>query len=485
MHAHNQDQKSAAREPNAPKVENMATPDLPKPQLPRESAADSREATSAARGTGRRVPRTLVALLLAPVAGHLVVIAVHVIRHGYVIFGRLDLVVLLLVLAYAWLALRAASRRTSAARLALATYAALVPLIAFECWMRAYAGDERLVGEPVHAIRHMSGYAATSLPGVEGPIELTINSLGLRSPEVSLEQPDVRILCLGGSTTFCYYVSNERTWPWLLQDQLSEKLGREVYVGNAGRPGHLLLHHAYQLQHYRWADRFEWVVVLCGFNDMTLLLHDSYSERVRSVAWEAVGRLVIIPEMNAMYYRQLQIVQLGRSFVRRLSGASVYMDDDARWYEIRARDRQVALRNRTVHEPPSGLARALLQYRNDLKTLLSHRRPNQRLVFLTQPVMYRPDLPEDLQRWLWNHQGDHAYSPAALAEIMDAYNRTLIQFCRDHNLLYVDLASMLSKDTTTLYADCHFNIPGCEKVADILGAFFAAQLRSPEDPSQD
>ena len=60
--------------------------------------------------------------------------------------------------------------------------------------------------------------------------------------------------------------------------------------------------------------------------------------------------------------------------------------------------------------------------------------------------------------------------------LVDAYNRAMIEVCRDEGVDCIDLASLLPKDTSVFYDDFHFNIPGCEKIANILTRYFGDRL---------
>jgi lysophospholipase L1-like esterase len=69
--------------------------------------------------------------------------------------------------------------------------------------------------------------------------EAAFNQLGYRSPErpLAAEPGTVRILCAGGSTTFDLLAeSDERTWPFRLEQKLRQKRPR-IEVWNAGFPG--------------------------------------------------------------------------------------------------------------------------------------------------------------------------------------------------------------------------------------------------------
>ena len=71
----------------------------------------------------------------------------------------------------------------------------------------------------------------------EGGAVRTSNSLGFRGPEVESPKPEgrYRIVCLGGSTTYSYFVSDDETYPVHLQRELRERRpDLDVEVVNAG-----------------------------------------------------------------------------------------------------------------------------------------------------------------------------------------------------------------------------------------------------------
>lgn len=65
----------------------------------------------------------------------------------------------------------------------------------------------------------------------------TSNTLGFRGPEIELPKPAgrYRIVCLGGSTTYSYFVPDDETYPVHLQQELRERRSDlDVEVVNAG-----------------------------------------------------------------------------------------------------------------------------------------------------------------------------------------------------------------------------------------------------------
>jgi lysophospholipase L1-like esterase len=71
------------------------------------------------------------------------------------------------------------------------------------------------------------------------PYLLQTNSIGLRNSDELIEDA-LRILAIGDSFTYGYYVHNQETWPARLEETLNQRLARRVQVLNAGIPGYTI-----------------------------------------------------------------------------------------------------------------------------------------------------------------------------------------------------------------------------------------------------
>ena len=406
--------------------------------------------------------------LLAPLLLHLAALLACLRREADFTFGRLDFVVLTAVLAYAVAAGVALVKRRFAFLLVTLTYAALLAGAAAQgmSLLRDPLRHRHLVRAPMRSV----STAAATMPGNTGEIRFSVDQLGVRAPELPLEQADLRLLCVGGSAVECLHVTDERSWPWQLGARLSAQLGKTVFVGNAGKSGHIALHHEYLLRNYDYADRFEWVVVMCGLNDMGALLRHNYGQRAGTLAEETLGS----PPVKGPYYRRLAWLR----FANRSSGAATIVQDaaGAMYAELRAK-RSAMLERNTLTNLPSGLPGALAQYKRDLEKLFRVcEERHQKLLCLTQPTLYRADLAPELASLLWEYTDEGAYTPAALESLMAAYNATLMAACKEHGVECLDLAALVPKDTSVFYDDCHFNGQGCDRVAALLADYLKARL---------
>jgi lysophospholipase L1-like esterase len=364
-----------------------------------------------------------------------------------------------------------------ARRGALALLSSLLAFGLGEAVLRVVSPDAFYVWPPhLHQVLHPT---PDVMPGVSGPSRFEINSIGMRGDELSKDR-DFHILALGGSTTECLYLDQTEAWPHLLQNLL----GPRAWVGNAGRSGLHTRHH--RLQADKLLDqlpRMDAVIVLTGVNDLSVRLSQDRAWKPADLtdAKELSGLLqeafAIRPPrfVEGPFYKKTVLWQmvkrLGRTF--RSGGAS--QDAPGRVYEIWRRHRREAPR---LRQQLPDLGPALAEYADNLRAIArSAARHHARIVFVTQPSLWREDLPPDLQRLLWlggvgrfqKKAGHEYYSMSALAAGMDAYNRTLLATCRQiPGAVCVDLAAALPQDTTVFYDDVHFNEAGSRRVAEIL-----------------
>ena len=424
-------------------------------------------------------PPLLILFLVLPVLVHvgLLVLSFFNQELAYIGFEHLDLGFLLGTVAYLAAAAFAAASRAFATRFVLVVYASLLAFGIAEVTARILL-PEQPQGLP-QAPKRDATVVGENIPGLTGTTCVyTVNTIGLRGPDVKLDDMDVRILCVGGSTTECPLVSDDKTWPARLQDKLAERLGKKVYVGNAGVSGRFTLHHAYLIEHYQYVPKFEWVVVMSGINDFGRAKDQwNYASEEEKVPQEALTPVF----KNVFYYRRLGLVRLiQRVHLYWGAPASIAQDGMAEWLRVHREKRQEAIKAGRVNDdlPKDDLKVWCEVYReNLLKVINACRAQEVNVLMLTQPTMYRKDLPEDLHKLITTVGGDGVAPSLGYQEQgLRAYNRTMLQLCRKEGIDCIDLDAKLPKNTSIFYDECHFNLTGCERVADILAEFFARKL---------
>lgn len=316
------------------------------------------------------------------------------------------------------------------------------------------------------------------MPGVSGVSHFRINAQGLRGDDLT-EDRKVRLLALGGSTTECLFLDDSEAWPRLLQDHLATAhKDKAIWVGNAGRSGHNTWHHKVQAEKLlAQVPGVSVVLVLAGVNDLShrLALDRAYAPPDPEKVMDEAFAQKPLRFLHGPFYKRMALWQGLETIKRRLRTSGTSQDPTGRVYETWRRRRQGANPLRT--ELPD-LGPALAAYAANLRAIAdSAAQQGARVVFATQPALWREDLPEDLERLLWmggvgrfqEESGHEYYSAGALASGLEAYNRTLLEVCRaTPGAVCVDLAASVPRDTAAFYDDVHFNEAGSRRVARVL-----------------
>lgn len=331
------------------------------------------------------------------------------------------------------------------------------------------------------------------MPGIEGESRYIVNALGVRGDEFSPDQT-YRILALGGSSTECHYLDQSETWTGLLQNKLNEYTsGHKIWIGNIGKGGtntrHHILHMKCLLQQY---PNINAIIVLAGINDLSLrLAEDIFYDPlfIKNPGCEeklSVGAFSVLPvgcNFSLPYVKRSALWHLARKCKYRLFAPGQIQDIEGR-YMIKWREHRknaIAIRNVLPD-----ITSALEEYSRNIETIIDIAESRSvRLIFMTQPVMWERDLPEKLKRLLWFggigtfRRGSEReyYSVEALDAGIRMYNDTLLKTCRLRQIECIDLSSILPKDTTVFYDDCHFNENGADAVAEIIARYLIPSLQ--------
>jgi hypothetical protein len=320
-------------------------------------------------------------------------------------------------------------------------------------------------------------------PGVPMTATVSVNEFGLRGPSLPDNGRLYKIIAVGGSTTECSALDDSQEWPHLLMQLMNQaQKPYSVWVANAGVARLTTVDHISCLRRLPILSQADMLIFLIGGLDLQATLDFGGAPTQEALEYRAKrmadhSGIGLTPEEG--FFRRSYLFGLGQlgvrnglggldSGLRRLNRNALDTDADA---QVPITDRRRPL------VPLPDLQIGLREYTQRIRTLERecHAR-NLRCAFMTQPTMWRADLPPAEQSLLWMgwvgwkaHRHGFA-SIADLARAMDAYNQTLLGVCREDHLECYDLASVIPKDTSALYDDCHFNIGGARMVAEYLAA---------------
>jgi hypothetical protein len=287
----------------------------------------------------------------------------------------------------------------------------------------------------------------------------TKNSLGFRGPDPSRDfDRRLTVLTIGGSTTESLFLSDGKTWT----DGLARRLATvapDVWVNNAGLDGQSTYGHLVLLDSMVVKLRPKIALFLVGTNDIALdraNTHDGSLTATRSG----------LDRVRAAVLAHSAVASLGQNLYRAF-------DTHKRGFGHSELDLRTAphlvLDDSVVAKTLEKQGSYLRAYRERLARIVQVCRANQiEPIFVTQPALFGesvdPVTGVDLRTVQVNGRGNGA----AEWKLLERYNDVTRETGADEDVLVIDLARDMPKDSRLFYDFLHFTNEGSVVVADIV-----------------
>ncbi|MEL7533050.1 MAG: SGNH/GDSL hydrolase family protein [Bacteroidota bacterium] len=294
------------------------------------------------------------------------------------------------------------------------------------------------------------------------------NALGFRGPAVPENWDEaLSLITIGGSTTECFLLADDKDWPALLGVELKSQYP-SLWVNNAGLDGHSSFGHQLLLTDYVLPLRPDVALFLLGANEVGRKDLDQYDKaqlKDNLPAWKRV-----------LYHSEIANLVLN---IQR-SAKAKKLDLNHQYLELKS----------LSHRPTDSLAVVQL-IQSDSTTLANYQKRLQALgdsceaygvkpVFATQPSLLGegvdPDSGVNLATIEWQSSNGESYWWR-----LQAYNQVLRETAAQNDWLLIDLAELLPKRSAYFYDAIHFNNAGSEAVSKIIAKKLAPYLASHAD----
>lgn len=303
-----------------------------------------------------------------------------------------------------------------------------------------------------------------NFPRVDKEILVSTNSLGFRGPEPPADFASaLTILAVGGSTTESLYVSDGKTWP----DRVGQDLGgffSGLWVDNAGLDGHSTFGHQLLLEQRIARLKPNVLLFLIGINDVgrddlkavdaALVAGGGAGAWGAVVRWAAERSAVVSTALNLMRYRDAR--KMNR----------VHKNLEVRWARVLTPDRERSRALVALHRE-----RYVPAYASRVHALVARSRAlGMEPVLITQPALYGNVVDPGTKVFLGTLEVDAEQQlHGGLAwNLLELYNDVLREEGRSSGVLVIDLAAELPKDSRLFYDFVHFNNDGSAAVARIV-----------------
>ena len=301
------------------------------------------------------------------------------------------------------------------------------------------------------------------------PSELTytgINRHGFRGPEIEENKGTgvYRIFCLGGSTTFNPFLEFEDSYPRRLEKLLKAKHpNRKIELQNAGMgwytSQHSLINYLIRVRRFKP----DLVVVMHGIND----LFRSFSPpayAIRGIGYRSDYSHFLGPQADLfMDLSQQREPALADAVFMVREGTNFFTRNFFSDLRYRAKQNQAV---------PVTKFQSLPSFMRNMESLVgltnSH---GVRVILVTQPFFYRPDLTEDERRVIKLPQelttdGARQADLSSMANGMNQFNEVVRRLAKEKKLPLVDAEPALPKTLEFFKDDVHYTPKGSQRLAE-------------------
>lgn len=385
--------------------------------------------------------------------------------------------------------------------IALAGVACLVAVGLAETTLRIATPGPPAVRHLLHPPSHVATFRPERgvMPGIDNAeTHFTTNAIGLRGRE--MPGPGTpRWIAVGGSSTESLFLDDPDAWTAVLEREMRETHGRDVWLGNAGKSGLTTFSHVSELLAYQDEIAPSLVIMQAGFNDMSLCISGGRQDvvdtalRFRHPDYPTTyGRFVFTeiraPGEAARWRLEALVDRVRERFSTDAAHAPerpfVVQDNAASHYRVLRQHRQDAAKIDAI--PP--IDECLRAYAANLRRIADWAESRKvRLVMLTQGSMYRDGIAPEDDRLLWFGSVDESFfnepppkryfSVAAMRRILGRYNAAMLALCEERKLWCYDVDAFVPRTSAAYYDDAHVNVAGARTLGAEVAKRLAADLQ--------
>ncbi len=304
-------------------------------------------------------------------------------------------------------------------------------------------------------------------PRLDKEIVNTRNAAGFRGPEIPVRFKDyLSIITVGGSTTECRFLSDNRTWPSIVGRLLEEDF-RNVWVNNAGMDGHSSFGHQVLLQDHLIKVKPKVIVFLIGINDV---------ENDQPTFHDKLNTRGAFPSFKHYLYNNSEVLNLVINFLRGWK-AQKHNNTTQRFSPPE--------KGKTLQIPDSVIAKKIVEQNEYLPNF--QRRVEQLIdtcrahgiepILLTQPDLYGHGIDSVTKTDLAAAKIEDGLNGKLMWRMLEVYNSKTRAICREKKVALIDLALQMPKNSWYYYDHSHFTNEGAQKVAEIVAGELKSILR--------
>ncbi len=301
------------------------------------------------------------------------------------------------------------------------------------------------------------------------------NSLGFRGPEPPRDFAAwLTLVTVGGSTTECFELPEEQTWPHLLRLKLQPDCPK-IWLNNAGFSGYSTFGHLILLKDYLLKMHPKVIIFLLGINDIGVSGAREYDTRLKLANFRSLERTL------ASLANYSEVAAAALNLQRYYFPKSVMAVAARKMGEIDLRsyghlEVSAAAGAAIIREYQE---KYLAAFKDRVETLIALARGSGlEPVLLTQPVLYGNLVDEVTGVDLRTVKVTPEMNGEVAWKVLELYNNVIREVGKQEGVLLIDLAQELPQNSRYYYDLMHYTRAGCEQVAQIIDARLSPFLAS-------
>jgi lysophospholipase L1-like esterase len=282
-------------------------------------------------------------------------------------------------------------------------------------------------------------------------ITVSTNSLGFRGSEPDDKQKN-RIICMGGSTTECPYLTDGQDWPALLLTALQKK-DKNIWLNNAGVNGLKSSQYLKFFKNNILPLKPRAIILMSGLDDISFPMEVEKPREDLSI-FEKAYNFLETPKTIAVFMHGNRIQRPQDAIYHR------YLDLET---SITLEMTDSAILQRIAREQPM-----VELYKNNLQQLADACKANNiKLILVSQAILFgdEKDVISNIDLGTLK-TGD--INGKAKSLLLKQYNKTSFDIAEKNNLKFVNVSARLPKDATFFYDGYHFTNDGAAFVSEII-----------------
>ena len=286
----------------------------------------------------------------------------------------------------------------------------------------------------------------------------TKNSLGFRGPEKPADfENALSIITVGGSATSCYFLSDGKSWPEKLSEELKPAF-KNLWLNNAGIDGHSTFGHQVLLNDYLINLKPKVILFLTGINDVgneQPTFHDKLNMKGA------------YSDFKHFIFTNSEVLSLGLNLIRgwkaQRMNNTTHKLINLKTYET------LNLDDQAIQKRLDAQGNYLINYKRRIEQLIDTCLAYDiQPVFITQPNLLGEGKDSITGADLKKIKLGADLNGNLMWNILEKYNTATIETCAIKNIPVIDLAHLLPKSSLFFYDMTHFTNQGAEKVALLL-----------------